>query len=220
VTVSNATRLLAIGNGKLGEQIAHFDLPALPTCPGRSSVCESVCYATTGRFVFANVRTRLAWCLRQSRRAGFSRRAAKEIRSRGLMVVRLHVSGDFYDADYARKWLCVMSHLPRVRFYFYTRSWRVPAIASVLEEMARLECCRVWYSVDRDTGCPQVVPTGVRLSYLQDAPGPVGNVGLVFRTSGMLESPRVGLPLICPTDTPVGRRNGTTCGSCGVCFRE
>ena len=60
-----------------------------------------------------------------------------------------------------------MRHCPNVRFYLYTRSWRVEGIAEVLEQMAALRCCRVWYSIDRETGVPAKVPIGVRLAYLQ-----------------------------------------------------
>jgi hypothetical protein len=53
--------LLARGNSKLGSAIHHFDLPAVRTCPGRSSVCEAVCYATRNRFRTDPVRERLHW---------------------------------------------------------------------------------------------------------------------------------------------------------------
>jgi hypothetical protein len=39
--------LLAMGNGKLGQSIYHFDLPPVVTCPGRSSVCERVWTSST-----------------------------------------------------------------------------------------------------------------------------------------------------------------------------
>src|SRR5947209_19019949 len=92
--------LLAVGNGKLGGSIHHFDLPAVSTCPGRSDICEAVCYATRGRFNAERVRDRLRWCLRQSRRPDFADRMVGEIRRKGALVIRVHVSGDFYDAGY------------------------------------------------------------------------------------------------------------------------
>lgn len=33
-----------------------FNIPPLRTCPGKSKVCEAVCYATTGRFMFDNIK--------------------------------------------------------------------------------------------------------------------------------------------------------------------
>ena len=130
--------LLLMGNEKLGQSIFHFDLPAIVTCPGRSAVCEQVCYAGQGRFLFPQVQERLQWCYQQSRRGDFAQRMAGEVHGKGILVVRIHVSGDFYNAGYAAKWLAVMRQCPRARFYFYTRSWRSPEIAAVLEQMARL----------------------------------------------------------------------------------
>ncbi len=207
--------LLSVGNGKLGSSIYHFDLPAVRTCPGRSAVCEQACYATQGRFVFPQVRERLAWCYQQSRRGDFAPRLVQEIRRKGVLVVRLHVSGDFYDAAYAAKWLAVMRQCPRVRFYFYTRSWRVPGIAAVLEQMAALRCCRAWYSIDHATGVPERVPAGVRLAYLQVTEGERPElVDLLFRVRRLR---RQALPLVCPHETPQGRE--TNCGHCGRCWR-
>jgi hypothetical protein len=85
--------------------------------------------------------------------------------------------------------------------------------------MALLQNCKVWYSTDRDTGRPDPVPPNVRLAHLQDTPEAPSGVHLVFRTRGMLAQPRVALPMVvCPNDTPQGRKNGTTCGGCGLCF--
>ncbi len=210
--------LLAMGNGKLGESIYHFDLLPVVTCPGRTSVCEQVCYARSGHFRFRPVRNRLQWCYRQSRRAGFARRMAEEIRRKGVLVIRLHVSGDFYDAAYAAKWLEVMRLCPRATFYFYTRSWRVPAIAAVLEQMAALRCCRAWYSIDHETGVPERVPVGIRLAYLQVAEGERPELAdLMFRVRS-LRRQKQSLPIVCPHETPRGQELDTNCGNCGRCW--
>src|SRR3954452_14541669 len=90
---------------------------------------------------------------------------------------------DFYDATYAGKWLLGMRKLPRVRFFFYTRSWRDAQVRPVLERMGRLPNCRAWYSCDRGTGVPTRVPPRVRLAWLMTGPDdspPVG-VDLTFR---------------------------------------
>ena len=211
--------LLTQGNGKLGGSIFHFDLLAVTTCPGRSAACAA-CYATQGRYVFPQVRERLAWNGEQSRRKDFARRLAREIHRKGILVVRLHSSGDFYSRAYARQWLAVMRQCPRVRFYFYTRSWRVPAIAPLLEAMARLPNCRAWYSIDADTGVPERVPPGVRLAYLQvQADERPARADLVFRVRRLRrQRRRVGLPMVCPHETPEGRAREVNCGNCGYCW--
>lgn len=214
--------LLAIDNRKLGDGgIAHFDMPAGQlTCPGRTPACEAVCYAQRGRFHFPNVVDRLAWCYLRSLRRDFTACMVREARVRGIRHMRWHVSGDVHSADYAGKMLSVMRRLPRVRFWLYTRSWRVPEIEAVLRQMAMLDNCKVWYSLDRDTGFPAERPANVRYAFLQDTPGGVENVELVFRTRQMVGRPRVGLPMVCPSDTPAGRAAGANCGSCGYCFDD
>lgn len=217
--MGSSRSLLAMGNGKLGRSICHFDLPAVSTCPGRSAVCERVCYARRHWFRSGAIRRRLRWCLHQSRQANFVERVVDEAHRLGAIVVRIHVSGDFYDAGYAFKWLEVTRRLPRVRFYCYTRSWRVESIAPVLGQLALLDNCRVWYSADADTGHPKLLPPGVRVAFLQTEPDESpADADLLFRVPRLRSEP-TPLPLVCPHETPRGTEAGTNCGSCGRCWR-
>lgn len=86
--------LLGLGNTKLGRVIAHFDLMAGSTCPGRSKICDAVCYAQSNRYRTRKVKDRLRWNYRQSLMPDFVQRMSDEIRTRGFLVVRIHVSGD------------------------------------------------------------------------------------------------------------------------------
>lgn len=209
--------LLTFGNTKLGEFISGWALPAVTTCPGATTVCRKVCYADTGRFRFSSVRRRLQWNLTQSRRDDFAERMLWEVRQRGVIVLRLHTSGDFYDRAYAEKWLTILKGARRPRFFAYTRSWAVSEIAPVLEEMATLSCMRLWYSYDR-RGPPAKIPPGVRLAYLQTDDEPLPrNAHLVFRTRKLRKLP--SLPVVCSSETAEGKRSGVTCGSCARCFQ-
>lgn len=208
--------LLAGKNGKLGSAIFHFDLPVNPTCcPGASDVCRRACYATHGRFATRRVKDRLAWCYEQSLRDDFAQRMTEEMRAKGALVVRIHVSGDLYDGAYADKWLAVIRACPQVRFYLYTRCWRVPEIVPALEAMAGEKNTRVWYSCDSETGEPEVIPKGVRLAFLQHDEVIPTRAKLVFRTRKMRPKPRVGLPMVCPQETD----KEVNCGNCQHCFR-
>ncbi|MFO0847851.1 MAG: hypothetical protein U0871_04710 [Gemmataceae bacterium] len=211
--------LLLQGNQKLGAAIHHFDLEAVTTCPGSTELCRKACYCNgRGRYAFPVVLQRLRANLEASRRADFVDRVVDECRRKGVLVLRAHCSGDYYDAGYARKWLSVMKRCPRVTFYWYTRSWRVPEIAVVLAEMARLRQCRGWYSIDAETGLPEAVPRGIRLAYLQAEDGDrPEQVDLFFRVR-RLRRTRIPLSLVCPSETPNGRNAGVTCGSCRRCF--
>lgn len=219
--MAKSRNLLALGNGKLGQQAAHFDVPAGEGyCPGATAVCLSHCYALKSRFKFTNVKDRLKMCYEESQKPDFERKIIREIRERGLLLVRLHTAGDYYSEQYALRWLRIMRMTPRVKYWWYSRSWRVPAIESVLREMALLPNVRGWYSIDRDAKWEGEVPTNIRLAYLQTDLELPEKADLVFRTKGMLTGPRIPLPMIlCPTDSPKGRKDaGINCGSCGLCL--
>lgn len=206
--------LLSLGNGKLGEGVHTWSLPAVVTCPGRTPTCERVCYATKSRFTFPAVVERLAWNYQQSRQADFPDRLAREVRRKGCQVIRVHVSGDFYSPEYAEKWLWVMRQRPKPRYFFYTRSYRVPDFLPVLERMAALKCCRVWFSADKDV-LPDQIPRGVRVAYLQvgeDEDPALLDLRFAVRR---LRSPQLALPLLCPQE----RGTASNCGDCGKCYR-
>src|SRR3954452_4435690 len=124
------TNLLTRGNGKLGEGIHSWSLPAVETCPGRSSLCESVCYARSGRFRTQFIQDRLQANLDASLQDDFERRMVAEIRRRGVHTLRIHVAGDFYSPEYAARWLRIARQCRRTTFYAYTRSWRRPEFSA------------------------------------------------------------------------------------------
>ena len=209
--------LLVAGNTKLGMSIFHFDLPAIGTCPGSTELCRRVCYASQGRYLLSSVKERLDWNYKMSKRCDFADQLAEEIRRKGCLVIRPHCSGDFYSAEYAKQWLSVMKRCPQTRFYFYTRSYRVPEIAEVLEQMAALSNVRVWYSMDCETEVPERVPAGVRLAYLQIEEGEKPEVlDLLFVVRKLRrEAQRMSLPLLCPHEAD----KAESCGACQKCFR-
>ena len=133
--------MLTPGNSKLGgRRIWGFTLPsALPgTCPGMTPTCSLHCYARGLERFRPVVAAKYQRNLRASRRRDFVRRVVAFLVAHRVRVVRVHVGGDFGSARYGRKWRAIMRRSPRVRFYFYTRSWRIPAIKVVIDEMAAL----------------------------------------------------------------------------------
>jgi hypothetical protein len=219
--MSTLRNLLAVGNGKLGGNIHAWSIPAVDTCPGRSSLCESVCYAKGGRFRIGYVRARLQDNLELSLRDDFAERMIAEVKRRWVQVCRVHVAGDFFSPDYAAKWLQVFRACRKVKFYAYTRSWRVPEIEPGLREMARLRNVRLWYSADRETGVPALLPANVRVAWLldrEDADSETADLLFVVRRLRRSAS-RLALPVICPAETLQGKEKGTDCGLCGKCWR-
>jgi hypothetical protein len=212
--------LVVQSNLKLGGSAFHFDLPPVRTCPGRSSLCESVCYARSGRFVFPQVQARLEWCLKQSLRDDFVDRMVRELYRKGVLLMRWHVAGDFGTPAYARKVKEVAERSPQVTMWAYTRSWRIDPIAQLLWEIAELPNFHLWLSADDETGYPPHVPDRVRVAWMQTDESPE-RADLVFATREVRKDyRRINLDLLCPTETPEGRQAGTTCSSCQYCWRE
>ena len=212
--------LLTLGNDKVGEAIHLWSLPAGDdgTCPGSSSVCRRHCYARAGRYRFAAVKERLAWNFQQAYEPDFVDAMCREIRLRGALVLRVHASGDFFDAGYAEKWLTIMQRCPTPKFYWYTRSWRIATIRPVLVAMATLPNCTGWYSTDSETGRPASVPPGIRVAHLQTDEAEEADADLVFRIR-RLRRTRLPLKVVCPSERPDRVERTVNCGSCRRCWQ-
>lgn len=210
--------LLGLGNRKLGDFVYTYSLPAVTTCPGRSRLCEKACYALRG-----TVRLQQKAYDRRhasSLEADFVDRMVREIRLRDAGLVRLHVSGDFYSAAYVRKWAAVAAACPGVRFFAYTRSWRVPAVRRELARLARLPNFRLWYSCDKETGLPPRPGRGVRVAYMavDDVDAPPAAPDLAFRVKRVAVRKRIGGAVVCPVENGTAAKNVVNCQKCGLCW--
>jgi hypothetical protein len=213
-------KLLTRGNSKLGEAIHAWSLPPVTTCPGRSALCERHCYARKGKFLTRDVKARYERNYQTAMSPYFVRIMSAEIRRRRCAIVRVHVSGDFYSPEYVRKWMAISLWFRNTRFYAYTRSWRVPDMLESLSDLGGLRNWRLWYSADAETGMP--VGGGARVAWMAtraDETVPAG-VGLVFRVRALRSDPvrRIGLSMVCPTETGLPSCTDVTCTSCGRCF--
>lgn len=212
--------VLAVGNTKLGELFYSFSLPAIRTCPGASSACKALCYANRGHFKWGSVAETYQRNLKASRRPSFSRWMLEAIDRRQPSVVRIHVSGDFYDAKYARKWLEIVSERPQTNFLCYTRSWRDPEILPVLRLLAKQAQLHLWFSCDRETGAPPRIKQ-VRRAYmaLDDQDSPRYKIDLAFRVrhKTRMKYDLQGA-LVCPYEQGVLRHQPVTCSKCKLCW--
>ncbi len=120
--------MLGMGNRKLGDVVYTFSLPAVLTCPGRSKLCEKVCYALRGHMRMVLDAGHYHRKLEAANQADFADRMVREIRFRQCQLVRIHVAGDFYSPEYVRKWVEIVEASPQTKFFVYTRSWRVAEI--------------------------------------------------------------------------------------------
>jgi hypothetical protein len=215
--------LLVMGNDKLSPSVAHFDLPAGLTCPGKSELCHDRCYARKGRFAFPQVRERLRWSYEQSKRGDFVRRMSDELYRKGVLLMRFHVSGDIYSPAYARKILEVVSNSMHTTFWLYTRSWRVKKIFQILKIMSAMSNMKLWLSADAETGYPDEVPVNARVAWMHTAAGDdLEQADLVFLDHPLRKKtiPLSVIDKVCPVETPAGKRKGVTCATCGACWHD
>jgi len=217
--------VLTRGNRKLGNDLIwSFSLPSgtPETCPGMTSTCRSHCYAVALEEYRPAVAAAYQRNLALSRRRDFARRVRAFLIAHAVRIVRIHVGGDFSSPRYAHAWLRIIRRSPRVRFFLYTRSWRVAPIKHVIDRMARLSNCRVWYSADSSSGVPTDVPARVRVAWLATTPDEIPTPGahLVFRTRQLRSLPVLpGGTTVCPAEIGKPRSNPVTCECCGYCWR-
>lgn len=214
--------LLVRGNSKLGKEIWTFSIPASFTCPGKSDLCNTRCYAQKGMFHMPNVQQALQRRLEETKKRAFVNKMVYEINKVKASIVRIHVAGDMYDAEYAEKWYSIIRACPATVFFVYTRSWRVPKIVKVLQKLSTLGNLRLWYSVDAETGLPRKVPKKVRLAYMavSVADIPDNKVDLVFRDYDIraMVQKRINGVLVCPVEN--GITPNITCTKCKLCWRQ
>lgn len=160
------------GNGKLkkarslrrqqarrwGVQVYNWNLRAIDTCPGRTPLCESLCYADKGRYTLQIPRHVANREIADSREGIIER---VENLPHGAWV-RIHTSGDFYSARYVDTWRMAALLRPDVRFWGYTRSFAVARILPSLERLRALPNVQLFASIDSSSTA--TVPTGWRVA--------------------------------------------------------
>ncbi len=212
--------MLVKGNTKLGRTIWCFSIPASLTCPGKTELCDSRCYAQRGMFCMPSVKASHMHNYECTLRGDFVRRMVREIRIHAATVVRIHTAGDCYHANYVRKWICIVKACPDTKFFIFTRSWRIKTIRNQLTRFAKCRNVRMWWSVDKETGKPPNRPKRVRCAYMSidmnDQPDT--SMDLVFRDyplRGVIQK-KINNVMVCP---PENGATKLTCEQCQFCFR-
>jgi len=213
------------GNTKLGPLISAWSIPAgiKWSCPGESKLCRDRCYAKRGFYNMNNVSESLRRNFAFSQTADFTDWMVLQLTARMARVVRIHVSGDFYSAEYADKWQTITSRLPRCHFFAYTRSWRDEAIFPSLVRLGQEPNVSLWWSIDRETG-PAPTIRGIRRAYMAiddtDASLAPDDCDLVFRDEGRTIMKRANGVQVCPYENGVKTQVKMTCSRCGICWRD
>jgi len=208
-------------NGKTATIANTFGLPAgkAYSCPGATSICESVCYAGKLEKLFKGVKANLLhnWDLLKD--ADFDTMVSlltvmidefiiDSDKKNAPKLFRIHWDGDFFNDTYTHAWKTVIESRPSVQFWVYTR---VEESAIILKDVKNLS---LYYSTDDDNaeiGAGLKTNHSVRLAYL----------GKTFAAteSKMKElTGKVGAK--CPENNksiPLISTNGSACVSCGLC---
>lgn len=117
-------------NGKLKDSNVFtyaFNLPAVTTCPGAGQ-CKAFCFAASEQKRYLSAATYRRRSLALSKGLDFEATINHEIKGLikrhglGGFAIRAHASGDFYSAEYARRWARIARQNPSVQFYAYTKS--------------------------------------------------------------------------------------------------
>ncbi len=118
-----------------GIHLYNWGIPALKsqdgtaTCPMAGS-CARGCYARQGAYVWSNVAAAYENRLKLSRSVNFETVIKFHIdrlllkHKTGLIMIRVHDAGDFYNESYASRWFSIAmayQNEPRVQFYAYTK---------------------------------------------------------------------------------------------------
>ena len=210
--------MLKKGNSKLGPGVYTWSIPSglKEICVGASELCLLLCYAMRGHFRHRNTKESHRKNYEKSLQKDFVATMVAAIRYLLASVVRIHVGGDFYSAEYVNKWISIAKRNSNVTFYAYTRSWRDPDILEALKEFSQLPNVYLWFSTDKETGAAPKVK-GVRTCYLQldYSDMPKWSIDLVFREDTRAVVKWIKNSLVCPAENGI---TNVSCTRCKLCF--
>ena len=212
---------LVTKNGKQAAIANTFGLPAGKdfSCPGATSICETVCYAGKLEKLYKAVKANLLHNWELLRNADeptmvnlledmIADFKADCVKKNAPMLFRIHWDGDFFNDTYTRAWQYVILNNTDIQFWVYTR---VKSAALMLNNISNLS---LYYSTDdenKETGHELKVNEGIRLAYL----------GKNFAVTESVMKELTGKPgAKCPENNksiPLISTNGSACVSCGLC---
>lgn len=133
------------GNHKIDNSIATYSMTMYKTCLN-CSTCAGQCYAAKSYRQYSNVRESWDKNYQLSKYAPelFKARIIAELKKSRKQYCRIHVSGDFYSADYTRLWIDICKACPDVKFFTYTKvDESLPEIYAAVTELDSLPNCHI-----------------------------------------------------------------------------
>jgi hypothetical protein len=208
-------------NGKTATIANTFGLPAGKafSCPGATSVCESVCYAGKLEKLFKGVKANLLhnWDLVKDADHDTIEELLTDmindfradcVKKEAPLLFRIHWDGDFFNDTYTFAWKHVILNNPDIQFWVYTR---VKSAAVMLKNIDNLS---LYYSTDSENksiGIGLKTDHGIRLAYLAKnfAIGQADMKELTNRPGAKCPENNKQIPLIS--------KQGSACVSCSLC---
>jgi len=208
-------------NGKTPTIANTFGLPAGKafSCPGATSICESVCYAGKLERIYKGVKDTLIhnWNLLKDADHDTMESLLQDMindfkadcdKRNAPKLFRIHWDGDFFNDTYAFAWKHVILNNPDVQFWVYTR---VESAAVILKGIDNLS---LYFSADSEnvkTGVNLKLTHGVRMAYLAKnfAIGQADVKEMIGRPAAKCPENNKQIPLIST--------NGSACVSCSLC---
>ena len=208
-------------NGKTPTIANTFGLPAGKSysCPGATSVCESVCYAGKLEKVFPTVKKNLLhnWELLKDADSDTMISLLSEMidefikdcdKRNAQKLFRIHWDGDFFNDTYTNAWKTVILNNPSIQFWVYTR---VKSAALILNGIDNLS---LYYSTDSENikiGVDLKINNGIRLAYLAKnfAVGQADMKAMIGKVGAKCPENKKAIPLIS--------KEGSACVSCSLC---
>jgi hypothetical protein len=212
---------LVTKNGKQAAIANTFGLPAGKSysCPGATSVCESVCYAGRLEKVFPTVKKNLLhnWDLLKDADYLTMLNLISEMiaefkidceKKDAPKLFRIHWDGDFFNDTYTTAWSDVIKLNEDIQFWVYTR---VKSAAIILKDIPNLS---LYYSTDSENktiGIGLKTDHGIRLAYLAKnfAIGQEDMKALTSKPGAKCPENLKAIPLIS--------QKGSACVSCSLC---
>jgi Gene product 88 len=212
---------LVTKNGKQAAIANTFGLPAgkAYSCPGATSVCESVCYAGKLEKLFKGVKANLLhnWDLLKDADGESMVRLIDEMivdfvadceKKDAPKLFRIHWDGDFFNDTYAYAWKVVIDKHPDIQFWVYTR---VKSAALILKDVTNLS---LYFSADSEnvkTAVDLKINSGVRMAYLAKnfAIGQADVKEMIGKPAAKCPENNKQIPLISTA--------GSACVSCSLC---
>jgi len=213
---------LVTPNGKQASIANTFGLPAgkAYSCPGATSVCESVCYAGKLEKVFPTVKVNLLhnWELLKDADGETMVRLLNEMihefnaecdKRNAPKLFRIHWDGDFFNDTYTYAWKMIIDKYPDIQFWVYTR---VKSAAIILNHIPNLS---LYYSTDSENkaiGITLKKDHGVSLAYLAKnfLIGQEDMKELTGKPGAKCPENKKAIPLIS--------QKGSACATCKLCI--